>query len=222
MHIASRSRWRRLAALAVVASLLLAPSAARASDGSVFDEASGWMWFVGTTEVLVAATVAVVATGDVCQGWGCGVLFLLAAGGAVVVGALTGLVAGATDARADVPFVAHHSLWGGATGALTVGGLSATLSESSSASTPLTVATGATTALAAGLYSGIRRDQLLRSTDATPWTHLMTWGPIATTLLIAFIAGEADTPAAISTFLVGLASAAVYAATITAVETSAP
>lgn len=214
-------RKSRGIALGLAAALVLAPATARA-DQSVFDDASGWMWFVGTTEVLVAATVAVIAAGDVCQGWGCGVLFLLGAGASVIVGALTGLVAGATDATADVPFVAHHSLWGAATGALSVGGLSAMLSESERASWVPTVATGASTALAGGLYSALRRDRLLRSGDANPWTHLMTWGPLAATVLVAFIAGESDAETPVAVLLAGLASAVVYGAAIAAVETSAP
>jgi len=205
----------RVVAAAIAAALLLAaPNVAAAQDGEpaeepeVFADQTGVVWGVATGEAwLLGQALALAIDDDLCadDDFAClSTLTLVVAAASVS----TGLAATVHDSPPDVPFVAHHVLWGGASAMMLGLGLAG---EDDDELTGLLGVTGIVLgAAAAGTYTAVRRDRLLRHPDGADGAAVMTWGVPFTAIVMAAIAAAVSEDDWTTLLVAGLSSVLVY------------
>lgn len=156
------------------------------------------MWGAATFELSLGLGVLVMTRGDVCESWGCGLLALIVAGAGVGLGIIVGAVAAVTDARPDIAFILHHTMWGalcyrfGATAAITA----------------------SVFGLGLGTYSFARRDKLLRETRIGGATHFLTWGVMAIGVGALAVSSAAGAAIGTGALIYPIATLVAYAAGI--------
>ena len=174
--------------------------APEADERATIQDTTGIFWGIATFEIVTTAgTLLPLALGcetEVCNSLG------------PILGMVSGLGLGLAgwlaEWPADVPFVAHASYIGFASGLLLGSGVAGLASGGSeqrvtgTSATALTVGlvAGAVTGLALGTYATLRRDDFVRNPDLLGPGHMLAWGTMgvltALGLLLAF--SDADEP----------------------------
>lgn len=202
-----RLPWFLAAGLALA--VAIGPTKAQAQDAT-FADATGWIWGVATLEVTLGAGLLVMAAGDSCHSWGCGVLAMLIATGATAVGLITGIVAGVLDAPPDIPFILHQTLWGGLTGAVGSGGFVHLFGGSHSTAWATAISASGVLGLGLGTYSFVRRDELMRERRTAGAAHFLTWGVMGAGLLAELLCSSLDASGEVSSIVFALTTVVAY------------
>jgi hypothetical protein len=197
--------------LLAVALLAAGPGAARAQDteGESFDEsANGLMWGLGLFEMGIITSLLAMPASD-CDGSDCGVIAVAGFTLSFVAAGVGAVIAASTGAPSDFPFVFHHTIWPGvASAALTVALKEAV--DPGADEPVLLIGVPLAVSIASGIYTFVRRDEMLRNPDTAAGTHVMTWAPWSLGLLVATAVALADDDAdmliPIAGALIGLAA----------------
>ena len=181
-------------ALVLVAARTPVAVAQTASDRTTFSDASGAIWGVAVLETSVVLGAGIIASGDACQSWGCGILMMLIAGVGLVAGLVTGIATQVAGTPPDVPFVLHEAIWGGVGGLVLGEGIAKATDARPGVEVGLAVGGALLFGGAIATYSVVSRDTLHRDPETTWATHLLAWGPIALASFSMYLFRDIDAP----------------------------
>jgi hypothetical protein len=196
---------RFLRAFVAAAVLLLCGARASAQtpepdERATLQDTTGIFWGVATFEIVTTAGTILPLLLD-CETDVCNSLGPLLG---MVSGLSLGLAGWLAEWPADVPFVAHTSYIGFASGlllgsgvaGLASGGNGQRVTGTSASALTAGLVTGAVTGLALGTYTTLRRDDFVRNPDLLGPGHMLAWGTMAvlTTLGLLLAFSDADEP----------------------------
>lgn len=209
------------AGLATVLFLARTPhaQAQTASGATTFSDARGLMWGVGVLETSIAVGAAIIAGGDTCESWGCGVLLLLFSSAGLAAGIVTGIATQIGGAPPDVPFTVHEALWGGLGGLALGEGIAKAARASPRAEVALAVGGALLFGGGAAGYAIGRRDVLHRDPETTVATHMLAWAPIAVAAFSMYVFRDIEAPSGLLALAVAIL--ATQALSVLAVELNA-